>query len=622
MFIKIVQSRYYWLLPVVFWAALTGVSLLWNLTMFDRTASDIAFERGRVMYEMVRQTKINPLVMQYDPEAFKHQSLEDIHYRVISNHPMNPENRSNRWESAILTGFETDPKPYFDHLDDVYHYVGPLFMQELCLSCHKEQDAHVGGVRGGISIAVNARPIIEAQAYSRQTMLGMHLAGFLIISSISILFLRFLREHWRLMGLAQQAMMEQKQFLTDMTNSMSDACVVLDGQGRVTYANSECVRLLGWTESDLQGSLFVARIYPEKASLSAKAARKAIAQTLEDGLVRKDFEDCILDRRGNKREVSFSVSPLVGNDRPNGVVVMFRDIAQRKLAEAERARLERELNQSHKMEAVGQLAGGIAHEINTPIQYVGDNLRFFKQAFNDIVKLLACYKDLHRQAAEIDMLKPQVEWVGAAADDADIDYLEDELPKAIEQSIAGAEQVAGIVQAMKEFAHPGSVNKELTDMNRLVSNAATVCKNEWKYVAILELDLDEHLPPVTCMASEISQVMLNLIVNAAYAIESRGEEEKGRITISTRQSADQVEIRVSDTGTGIPKTVQPYVFNPFFTTKDVGRGSGQGLAIVRDIVASKHQGEIFFETEVGKGTTFVVRLPLNTDIDPIREVDT
>ncbi|MET0089022.1 MAG: ATP-binding protein [Candidatus Thiodiazotropha sp.] len=301
---------------------------------------------------------------------------------------------------------------------------------------------------------------------------------------------------------------------------------------------------------------------------------------------------------------------------------MIRDIAKRKFAEVERARLERELNQSHKMEAIGQLAGGIAHEINTPIQYVGDNLRFFKEAFADIKSLLASYKDLQCQAAEISALKPQVERIAEAVEDADLDYLEEELPKAIEQSIAGAEHVAGIVQAMKEFAHPGSVNKEPTDMNRLVTNAVAVCKNEWKYVAELKLNLDEQLPPVTCMASEISQVMLNLIVNAAYAIESRGEEKKGCITIYTRQAADQVEISVSDTGTGIPKTVQPYVFNPFFTTKDVGHGSGQGLAIVRDMVVSKHQGEIFFETEVGKGTEFIVRLPLNGEVDPIREVDT
>ncbi len=615
MFLRIVQSRYYWLLPMVFWAALAGISLIWNFSLFDRSVTDIAYERGRVMYEMVRQTKINPFIMQSDPEAFKQQSLDDIHYRVVSNHPMNPENRSNAWEADILRGFETDPKPYFDVSDDVYRYVGPLFMQEVCLSCHKEQDARVGSVRGGISVAVNALPIIAAQADTRRMMIGMHLAGFLIISSISILFLRFVREHWRLMGLAQQTMMDQKQFLTDMTNSMSDACVVLDGQGLVTYVNPECVRLLGWEDSELQGVQFTDWIYPEPSLSPHQSVRRAIAETLDDGRVRKEIEDRILDRRGEMRDVSFSVSPLVGNDRPGGAVLMFHDISKRKFAEAERARLERELNQSHKMTAVGQLAGGIAHEINTPIQYVGDNLHFFKEAFDDIVNLLTHYKDLHRQAAEFDGLKPQVERIVEAVEDADLDYLEEELPKAIDQSIAGATQVAGIVQAMKEFAHPGSVNKEPTDMNRLVSNAVAVCKNEWKYAANLELDLDKELPPVVCMASEISQVMLNLIVNAAYAIEAKGEEEKGRILISTRQSDDQVEIRVADTGTGIPKSVQPNVFNPFFTTKDVGRGSGQGLAIVQDIVAGKHQGKIFFETEEGQGTTFVVRLPLNGESD-------
>jgi PAS domain S-box-containing protein len=616
MFLKIVQSRYYWLLPVFFWAILSGLSLAWNLSLFDQSIRDIAYDRGRVMYEMVRRTKINPIVMQNDPEVLKMHSMDGVRYRVVSNHPMNPENQASAWESSILKRFATNPKPYFDYSKDVYRYVGPLFMQELCLSCHKDPGARVGSVRGGISVAVDAQPIIASQVGTRRMMIGMHLVGFLVISAISILFLRFLRRHWRLMALAQQTTMEQKQFLTGVTNSMSDACVVLDCQGRVTYVNPECVRLLGWPDSELQGVLFTDRIYAKQSSSPDQPVRQAIAQTLDDGQVRKELEDRILDRQGEMRDVSFSVSPLVGKDRPDGVVVMFHDISKRKFAEAEQARLERELNQSHKMTAVGQLAGGIAHEINTPIQYVGDNLHFFQEALGDIVSLLGRYKDLHRRAAGIDELKPQVVQIDEAVEEADLDYLEEELPKAIEQSIAGASQVAGIVQAMKEFAHPGSVNKEPTDMNRLVSNAVAVCKNEWKYAANLELDLDEQLPPVTCMASEISQVMLNLIVNAAYAIEAKGEEEKGRILISTRQFDDQVEIRVADSGTGIPKSVQPNVFNPFFTTKDVGRGSGQGLAIVQDMVVVKHQGKIFFETEEGRGTTFVVRLPLSGESGP------
>jgi PAS domain S-box-containing protein len=616
MFLKIVQSRYYWLLPVFFWAILSGLSLAWNLSLFDQSVRDIAYERGRVMYEMVRRTKINPSVMQTNPEVLRQHSMDGVRYRVVSNHPMNPENQANAWESSILKRFETNPKPYFDYSEEVYRYVGPLFMQELCLSCHKEPDVRVGSVRGGISVAVYAQPIIAAQAGTRRMMIGMHLVEFLIISAISILFLRFLRRHWRLMALAQQMTMEQKQFLTGVTNSMSDACVVLDCQGQVTYVNPECVRLLGWPDSELQGVLFTDRIYAKQCPSPDQPVRQAIAQTLDDGQVRKELEDRILDRRGEMRDISFSVSPLVGKDRPDGAVVMFHDIAKRKFAEAERARLERELNQSHKMTAVGQLAGGIAHEINTPIQYVGDNLHFFQEALGDIMNLLGHYKDLQRRAAGIDELKPQVAQIDEAVEEADLDYLEEELPKAIEQSIAGASQVAGIVQAMKEFAHPGSVNKEPTDMNRLVSNAVAVCKNEWKYAANLELDLDEQLPPVTCMASEISQVMLNLIVNAAYAIEAKGEEEKGRILISTRQFDDQVEIRVTDSGTGIPKSVQPNIFNPFFTTKDVGRGSGQGLAIVQDMVVAKHQGKIFFETEEGRGTTFVVRLPLSGESGP------
>lgn len=293
-----------------------------------------------------------------------------------------------------------------------------------------------------------------------------------------------------------------------------------------------------------------------------------------------------------------------------GVVLTFNDISERKQSAEERSRLERQLNQTHKMEAVGQLAGDIAREINTPIQYVGDNLRFLKEAFNDMGIVLQVYEKLLAEAEENETLLPQVETVRRAIEEADLDYLNEEAPKTIDQSIAGADQVARIVLAMKEFAHPGTKKRALADLNQIISNASAVCKNEWKYVANTELRLAEDLPQVNCTGGELSQVILNLIVNAAHAIEEAQRSEKGKITISSEVIGNQVEVRVTDTGVGIPKDVQEYVFNPFFTTKDVGGGTGQGLAIAQDIVVSKHHGELFFETEEGVGTTFTIRIPL------------
>ena len=611
MLIRVLQSRYFWLLPVVFWFILSCASVFWNLALFDKTVTDIAYERGRVMYEMVRLTKINPYIMQSQPEIFKQQSMENIRYRVVSSQPMNPENRADEWEAMALSRFEASRDPLFDSSEGFYRYIGPLYIQPLCLTCHGDGKAKVGDVRGGISVEVLTRPIIDAQYASRQSMIFMHVIGFLLISSTSIFFMHHLRKHWRLLDRTRSELKDQKQFLSDVTNSMSEGFVVLDLQGRVSYANPESVRLLGWDHSELKGGHFMEQVYRNRDKDSFDLSECAISLTLKDGQVRKELEDRFVDKRGEALDVALSVSPLIENGLPDGVVVMFNDIAERKRAQEERARLERDLNQNHKMEAVGQLAGGIAHEINTPIQYVGDNLRFLKEAYEDVNRILDSYWELLKQAVHEEQFKPQVDEVLNAIEEADLDYLKEETPNAIEQSINGAEQVTRIVSAMKEFAHPGSVQKEPADINRIISNTVAVCKNEWKYVADTELQLDQGLPPVMCIGGEISQVMLNLIVNSAYAIEAAKLEEKGKITIATLLCGDQVEITIADTGTGIPEEVQEYVFNPFFTTKDVGGGSGQGLAIVQDIVVSKHRGEIFFETEEGVGTTFVIRLPLS-----------
>ncbi|NTV73551.1 MAG: histidine kinase, partial [Holophaga sp.] len=262
-----------------------------------------------------------------------------------------------------------------------------------------------------------------------------------------------------------------------------------------------------------------------------------------------------------------------------------------------RAALEVSLRQAQKLESVGQLASGIAHEINTPIQFVNLNLTLLKKAFIQLTGVL----DLYREALGPD---PRLK---AAEEDADLDYLCAELPKVLQDSLDGVQRVARIVRAMKEFTHPGARDPTLLDVNRLAGSAATIAANEWKYIANLDLDLEEGLPAVRGHAAELSQVLLNLIVNAAHAIGARGG--MGTITVSTRSREGLVEIRVRDTGTGIPPEAQARVFEPFFTTKGVGKGTGQGLTICYQNIVNLHGGKIFFETEPGVGTTFIIQLP-------------
>ena len=203
-----------------------------------------------------------------------------------------------------------------------------------------------------------------------------------------------------------------------------------------------------------------------------------------------------------------------------------------------------------------------------------------------------------------------------AVEAADIDYLLSEVPRAIRQALEGVERIAKIVQSMKEFAHPGPAEKQSVDLNRAIESTVTVAQNEWKYVAELETDFDTALTPVPCLLGEFNQVILNMIINAAHAIADvvgDGSRGKGQIRIATRLAGEWAEVRISDTGTGIPEGARAKVFDPFFTTKEVGKGTGQGLAISHTVVVERHGGQLTFETQEGVGTTFVVRLPLKQD---------
>ena len=276
-----------------------------------------------------------------------------------------------------------------------------------------------------------------------------------------------------------------------------------------------------------------------------------------------------------------------------------------------RESLQRELREAQKLEAVGQLAGGIAHEINTPAQYVGSNLKFLSDTHCDLMDLLYECLSLVDATRGIEALSERIKEVDDARIRLDLDFLREEIPAAIEQSIFGVEQISRIVLAMKEFSHPGSKGKTPIDLNRAIENVITISRNEWKHHAKVETDLDPALPHLPCLPGEMNQVLLNLLVNAAHAIAQAGRSAKdGLIRVMTRTEAGHVVIRVEDNGTGIPASIRDQIFNPFFTTKEVGKGSGQGLSITRDIVVAKHGGAIRFDTETGRGTTFSIEMPL------------
>ena len=274
--------------------------------------------------------------------------------------------------------------------------------------------------------------------------------------------------------------------------------------------------------------------------------------------------------------------------------------------------LELELRQAQKLESVGRLAAGVAHEINTPVQFVSDSVRFVKEAVTDLTGLLERYRELTRLSLAGQDTRAAAEEAAEAEEDADVEYFLENVPTALARSQEGLGRVAAIVRSMKEFAHPDRKEMAQVDINQAIGSTLVIATNEYKYVAEVETEFGA-IPPVNCYAGEINQVVLNLIVNAAHAIGDvvQGTQDKGKIRVTTRVLDDQVEIAIADTGKGIPADVRARIFDPFFTTKEVGRGTGQGLAIARTVVVDKHGGTLHFETEVGKGTTFFIRLPIS-----------
>jgi len=278
----------------------------------------------------------------------------------------------------------------------------------------------------------------------------------------------------------------------------------------------------------------------------------------------------------------------------------------------ERKVLGERLQQAQKLESVGQLAAGIAHEINTPIQYIGDNVRFLKDAFEELVLAGNLSEAGGRQGTWSSPKQETESQVAEASSDANTQYLLQEIPRAIDQTLEGVARVATLISAMKDFSHPGTNIKIPLDLNRAILSTITITRNEWKYVAEVGTDLDEDLPMVDCLPGEFNQVILNIVVNAAHAIGDvidGTSTDKGKISVSTRNHPQYVEIRIKDTGSGIPADARLRIFDPFFTTKEIGKGTGQGLAIARSIIVDQHNGSINFETSVGKGTTFIIRLP-------------
>ena len=396
---------------------------------------------------------------------------------------------------------------------------------------------------------------------------------------------------------------EQKNtLLVTAIEHLTEGLVITDLTGHILYINPAFEKSSGYIGEDLVGV--------NVKTLNERIMDPRILQEMDQTLRRgKNWRGKVTSRRRDdslkEEEISLSLVKD-GTGTPSYIVAVTRDIAKE-------SALERQLMQAQKLESIGQLAAGIAHEINTPTQYVGDNIRFFRDAFADIAALLDKQRKIDEKIASIAEMAESIAAVEAFIEKIDLEYYREEVPLALSQALEGIERISEIVMAMKEFSHPGTGSKQPADLNRAIQNTVTVCRNEWKYAAEMSLDLSADLPPLLCHIGELNQVVLNLIVNAAHAILPKHAATglKGKIIISTKADDAAVEIRVADTGIGIPEDIRKKIFDPFFTTKEVGKGTGQGLAIAYSTVVDKHNGMIDLESTVGEGTVFIIRLPLS-----------
>ena len=389
---------------------------------------------------------------------------------------------------------------------------------------------------------------------------------------------------------------EQYRLIAESTNAIP--FTYLPGGQAFAYVGPQVQKLLGyplekWTEPRFLESV----VAPEQVD----AVRTHLGAASGSGEI--EFECALLAKSGVTRRLRWVVTPgdLRGEHCLRGLMLDITD--QRKL--------ESDLQQAQKLESVGRLASGVAHEINTPVQFITDNVHFLRDATVDLVELIDALRASNAAVLSGDPSLQAAQFAVEAEQSADLTYLKDDMPKAFVGCIEGLKRVATIVRSMKEFAHPDSSEMADIDINRAIESTLVIASNEYKYVAEMETHLGD-IPQVHCHAGEVNQAVLNIIVNAAHAIGDvvRDTDKRGKITVSTRREDDCVVISIADTGGGIPDHIRARIFDPFFTTKEVGKGTGQGLAIARSVLVDKHGGDLTVETEVGVGTTFHLRLPI------------
>lgn len=413
----------------------------------------------------------------------------------------------------------------------------------------------------------------------------------------------------------QELLAREKEILSITLMSIGDGLIRVDENGTILLFNKSAEKITGFSAKDALGNSI-----DNILRISDYRTNEPLTHVIEYllALDKKEKSDTnylvptLITKSGQRTLVSGIISPIVikGRDTP-GYVLAFRDVSEKYNNETQSAL-------SQKMEAIGQLAAGIAHEINTPIQYIGDNINFLQRTFSRFGDVLNIYHQFLSDHIDKNITSDDISELENTYQKNKIPHYNTEVPVAIQEAQEGIDRVRKIVVAIREFSHASEHEMKLADLNRAILTTITISRNEWKYFADMETDLDPALPHVFCQIDEINQVVLNMIINASQAIQHilpKNSEQKGKIKISTCNKKGKVYIAISDTGSGIPDSIRNRIFDPFFTTKEIGKGTGQGLALAHNIIVKKHHGKIHVVSESGKGTTFTIELKIENSAE-------
>ncbi|MGL1864199.1 MAG: DUF3365 domain-containing protein [Pseudodesulfovibrio sp.] len=544
----------------------------------------------------LKLTKINPSYMTRQVhELGKRES--GVFGHITSLKPIRPENKADEWEAGALKKMEFEAV----EVSGIQEIEGTLFLrmmvplvtEKACLKCHAEHGYKIGDVRGGISGSVPLAPL-SANVWNERIGL-MSAFGLAWLFGCATIF-----------GVARIKASETTLRVSEekyraLVETMKEGMVILDNAGRIAFSSEPMAVMLGAKPHDILGEDFKKFLSSENVEVFFNKLNEAEKTELES------FELEMVTRNSGHVVALFSPRVLRDNEgKYAGLLAVLTDITGLK-------ELEKELLRQQRLSSLGLLAGGIAHEINTPAQYLNTNTSFLQSVLGDVEKVVAVEMKVLSRLREDSSYSKEVQEVESSLEALDSGALLEDASAALNENMQGIQRITDIVASVKSLAGAGPVFPESVNINTLIQQSLEVTRNSWEPVANLSLELESGLQKIECISRDISQVVTSIIVNCVDAIKekqtSTGDAGKGSLEIITRRNLDVLEIVITDTGIGMPDSCLEKIFEPFYTTKDPGKGVGQGLAIAYR-VAADHNGSIVVHSTVGVGTEVIVTLPV------------